>query len=67
MAAFFSGQWKLKFEQELTNNEEFTYVNGTIGNVSTMHMEKDLSAGHITEIGAKFVLLPFSVIFDKDE
>ncbi|KAJ4431221.1 hypothetical protein ANN_19818 [Periplaneta americana] len=61
-AVYFSGGWYTVFAERNTNMQPFTTLNGNSKDVATMHHYQEiLVGGHNSDIGAKYVHLPFSV------
>ncbi|XP_069676812.1 serpin B6-like isoform X2 [Periplaneta americana] len=60
-AVYFSGGWDTVFAERNTNMQPFTTLDGNSKDVATMHHYQEiLVGGHNSDIGAKYVHLPFS-------
>ncbi|XP_029041124.1 antichymotrypsin-2-like isoform X1 [Osmia bicornis bicornis] len=58
-AVYFKGQWKNKFDPEDTKERPFHVNENTVKNVSTMFRSGSYIYGELSNLNAKFVVLPY--------
>ncbi|XP_076163834.1 serine protease inhibitor 3/4 isoform X3 [Ptiloglossa arizonensis] len=58
-AIYFKGQWKNKFNPELTKNMPFHINENTVNNVPTMYRQGSYKYGELPHLNAKFIEIPY--------
>ncbi|KAJ9580242.1 hypothetical protein L9F63_004115, partial [Diploptera punctata] len=58
-AVYFNGEWLHRFNSDETVDSPFTTLSGSQSTAPMMHLKDKLEAGELTDVGAKYVRLPF--------
>ncbi|XP_048265796.1 antichymotrypsin-2 [Bombus terrestris] len=58
-AIYFKGQWKIKFDPELTSDMPFHTSKVEVKNVPTMYRQDAYKYGELSDLNAKFVVIPY--------
>lgn len=64
-AIYFKSNWATKFDAEDTEDSDFYVDAQTVKKVPTMFAKKKFYNGRLTELDAKFVVLPYAVRHEK--
>ena len=64
-AIYFKGQWKIKFDPELTSDMPFHTSKVEVKNVPTMYRQDAYKYGELSDLNAKFVVIPYKVRFEE--